>query len=95
MERMDKLRRRPDIIRYFYLASTGERVHTGASYWGLACAHKNHGVKDLYLADLFNGKTYQVPMPVERFMEKWREHYNDPLWDYHAEVSKKGASIDG
>lgn len=84
--RSDKLRRRPNEVRYFYLAVSNEDLHTGASYGGLKYVKDKHGVVAIYLSDVITGQTREVAEPVESFMAKWRQHYNDAAWDYFAEV---------
>lgn len=82
LERSDRLRRRPENVRYFYLAVSNTTLHTGVSYGGLDYVRKNHGVKELYLSDLQTGNVFRVNEPIDDFMLKWREHYNDPEWMY-------------
>lgn len=85
-ERSDKLRRRPNKIRYFFLAISHTKLHVGMSHGGLQYANKNRGVTGLYLADLATLKVIEVKEPIEEFMDKWSMHYNEPTWDYAAEV---------
>ena len=91
-ERKDRLRRRPETIRYFFLAVSNTTVHTGVSWGGLDYVHKTHGVVGLFLSDLTNGTTTQVKEPVDVFMARWRLNYNNPGWDYQEEL-KKGISV--
>mgnify|MGYP001317449407 CR=1 FL=1 len=86
LERTDRLRRRPDKVRYFYLAVSSKNLHTGMSHWGLEYVRTKHGVDQLYVADIVTGRVIPVTEPVENFMARWREHYNDPKWDYAAEI---------
>lgn len=86
VERTDRLRRRPNAVRYFYLAVSNTTIHTGLSYGGLEYAHKNHRITELHVADLVTGKVRKVEESVENFMERWRAHYNDPDWDYEQEI---------
>lgn len=82
-ERSDILRRRPKILRYFFLAvSNDDSLHVGTSYGGLAITVKKYGVKDLYLADVVTGKVDRIKEPVEVFMERWSREYNNVEWDY-------------
>lgn len=83
------LRRRPAQVRYFYLAISVNRIHTGASYGGLVYAHKNHEVIHVILADIVSGRVASVEEPLKDFMRRWKDHYNDPDWDYFAEVEAK------
>ena len=85
-ERTDRLRRRPNSVRYFYLAVSNTTLHTGISYGGLDYANKNHGITQLYVADLVNSTVVKVEEPVEDFMERWRAHYNDPTWSYASDI---------
>lgn len=87
LERTDKLRRRPDKVRYHYIAKSEENLHTGMSYGGLLYANKGHRVVALYLSDLVTKRVIEVTEPIDDFMLRWREHYNDPDWDYEAEVT--------
>ena len=87
-ERTDRLRRRPTVIRYFFLAVSHTTIHTGVSYGGLDYAHSHHGVASLYLADLLTEKVVQVTEPIEDFMARWRAHYNDPDWDYVRDITE-------
>lgn len=86
-ERADRLRRRPVEVRYYWLASTKEKLHTGVSYGGLSYA-KDKGIVELYLSDIIGNKVYKVTESVDKFMERWRLHYNEPEWDYGKEVGK-------
>lgn len=85
-ERTDRLRRRPNSVRYFYLAVSNTTLHTGISYGGLDYANKNHGITQLYVADLVSSTVVKVEEPVEDFMERWRAHYNDPTWSYASDI---------
>lgn len=88
-ERTDRLRRRPEKVRYFYLAVSNSTLHTGISHGGLSYAHRNHEVQALYLADVLNETVVEVKEPVEDFMNRWRAHYNDPAWDYAKEIAEE------
>lgn len=77
----DLLRRRPASIRYFYMAVGGTTIHTGASYGGLQYVQKNHGIEQLFLADVVTGETREVSEPAD-FMALWKDNYNDPSWSY-------------
>lgn len=88
MERTDKLRRRPDNVRYFYLALSRTTIHTGMSYGGLNYVLTRHGVAAMYVADLVTGEVTKVEEPVEDFMSRWRAHYNDPEWCYSRDIAE-------
>lgn len=77
----DLLRRRPESVRYFYMAVGGTTLHTGASYGGLQYVQKNHGIEALYLSDVVTGQTREVADPAD-FMARWKDNYNDPGWSY-------------
>lgn len=83
----DILRRRPEKMRYSYIAVSSTNVHTGLSYWGLETTYKNHGVKDLYVIDLLRKIVVPVKEPVEDFMKRWRLEYDNPKWDYLQEIT--------
>ena len=85
-ERSDRLRRRPEKIRYFYLAVSRTTLHTGMSYGGLDYVLKNHGVVALYVADLATLTVIESKEPAEDFLKRWRAHYNEPAWDYAKEL---------
>jgi len=88
-ERTDKLRRRPEAVRYFFLAvSNSGSIHTGVSHGGLNYVFKNHGVEALYLADLFTEKIISVGEPAKDFLARWRAHYNNPEWNYVKELEE-------
>lgn len=81
-ERSDKLRRRPETVRYFYLAVGSENLHTGMSWGGLKYVQKTDGVEGLFLSDLTTGKVTQVTEDIDTFLDLWRNNYNDPTWEY-------------
>ena len=81
-ERSDILRRRPNIVRYCYLAVSPETLHSGMSWGGLHYARKNHTITDIYLSDLKTMKVHRVTEDVNSFMEMWRANYNNPAWEY-------------
>lgn len=85
-ERTDVLRRRPDVVRYFYLGLGPDNLHTGCSFGGLEYTMKRDGIVRLFLSDLVTGACKEIPESVTKFMEKWRVHYNDPSWDYFGEL---------
>lgn len=85
-ERTDKLRRRPDKVRYFYLAVSKKTLHTGMSHGGLHYVEKNHTVVALYLSDLVTKTVMEVKEPILEFMNRWRLNYNNPAWDYAKEI---------
>jgi len=82
------LRRRPRKIRYAYVASSPENVHTGCSHWGLESTDKKYGVNSLYLVDLFKRKVIPVSEPVPHFLKRWRYEYTNPKWDYEEDILK-------
>jgi hypothetical protein len=86
--RTDKLRRRPEKVRYHYLAVSTTKLHTGISYGGLDYVEKNHGVEELYLSDLLTKKITKIEEPIEDFMNRWRMHYDDPKWNYEKEIEE-------
>jgi len=63
-------------------------LHTGMSYGGLQYADETHHIQELYVADLVNNTVIHVTEPIATFMVRWREHYNDPAWDYTDEIAK-------
>jgi hypothetical protein len=85
-ERTDRLRRRPERVRYYYLAVSNTTIHTGLSHGGLQYARKNHGIEALYLSDLLTKEVIHVEEPIDEFMDRWRMHYNEPEWDYAKEI---------
>lgn len=87
-ERTDRLRRRPNKVRYFYLAVSNSSLHTGISHGGIAYVAKNHQVKEIYFADLLNLTITRVDETVENFMNRWRLHYNEPAWDYARDIEE-------
>jgi hypothetical protein len=87
-ERADRLRRRPERVRYFFLAVSDSMLHTGLSHGGLQYANNKHNITDLYLSDLVTDKVIHVTEPLVDFMNRWRLHYNDPTWDYEDEIAK-------
>lgn len=87
-ERTDRLRRRPDNVRYFYLAVSPSDIHTGTSHGGLQYVVKHHGVTDLYLSDLVTGKVTKIGESISDFMSRWRQDYNNAEWDYESDVLK-------
>lgn len=87
-ERTDRLRRRPDRVRYFYLGISDNMLHTGLSYGGLQYANSKHTIKEVFLADLVTEKVIHVNEPIEDFMDRWRLNYNRPEWDYADDIAK-------
>ncbi len=87
-ERADRLRRRPERVRYFFLAVSSEMLHTGMSHGGLHYANSRYGITDLYVADLVTEKVLHVREPVQDFMNRWRMNYNNPGWDYEEEIKQ-------
>ena len=86
MERSDKLRRRPDKIRYFFLAVSNVTLHTGMSYGALMYIRREHTLEDLYFADLKTMRIVHVTEPIEDFLARWRKRYNDPTWCYETDI---------
>jgi hypothetical protein len=68
----------------------GERdIHTGCSYGGLVYTQKSDGpISRMFLTDLKRGISKEVD--PEKFMDAWRENYNDPEWDYFAQTDPTG-----
>ena len=88
-----ELRRRPETIRYFFLAVTPTNLHTGLSWHGLDYVRKHYTVTQVYLADLYTGYVTRVAEDINDFMEIWRLHYNDPTWRYTVGGDLSGESI--
>ena len=88
-ERTDRLRRRPDKVRYHYLAVSDTTLHTGVSHGGLQYVQKNHTVRALYISDLKTSTVIQVLEPVNEFMDRWRMHYNEPEWSYAKDIENE------
>jgi hypothetical protein len=88
-ERTDRLRRRPDVVRYVYVAESNKDLHTGLSWSGLNYARTKYTVKTLILCDLVTNRVFTVVENVDSFMKRWRLHYNDPTWDYEKEIGGK------
>lgn len=81
-ERSDILRRRPAVVRYYYLAVSPETLHSGMSWGGLHYVRKHYVVTDVYLADLKTMRVHRVRESIDDFMKVWRFNYNDPDWEY-------------
>ncbi len=88
-ERTDRLRRRPDKVRYYYLAVSNKTLHTGMSHGGLSYVENNHTVVALYISDLLNKTVIEVTEPISDFMDRWRGNYNNPAWDYAKDIEDK------
>ena len=88
-----ELRRRPETVRYFYLAVTPVNLHTGLSWHGLNYVRKNYEVIQLYLADLCTGYITLVTEDIDVFMEMWSINYSDPTWEYISGGELNGESI--
>lgn len=87
----DQLRRRPDQIRYHYLAVGKLDIHTGCSFGGLQYCNRQDGpLEAIYLTDLKNKVAYEIPESLNEFLDRWRKHYDNPSWDYFAEVQVEG-----
>ena len=87
-ERTDRLRRRPDTVRYFYLAVSDNMLHTGLSYGGLQYAKTKHNITAIFIADLVTEKVIHVNESIDDFMGRWRLNYNNPGWNYEEEIAK-------
>lgn len=85
--RTDLLRRRPENVRYHYLAVSEEHLHTGLSYGGLKYANDKYNVVKVYVSDLVTLQVIEVKEPIDEFMNRWRMHYNDPKWNYAEEIA--------
>lgn len=75
-------RRRPAQVRYFGLLVTDKDIRHWSTHDGLTKTARKHKVKDLVIADTVAGVVYVSPKPLEDFLEKWGDNYNDPTWDY-------------
>lgn len=82
----DGLRRRPNKIRYSFIATSENNVHTGFSYWGLETTLRKHGVNKLFVVDLLKKKVIEVKEPITDFMKRWRNNYNNTAWDYENDI---------
>jgi hypothetical protein len=80
MERTDRLRKRPNTIRYYYLAVGEKNIHIGLSHAGLQKAAKTDNIIALYLSDVVTKKVQKITL--EKFLDWWREHYQDPSAEY-------------
>lgn len=87
-ERTDFLRRRPKVIRYFFLAGSYEdTLHVGMSHGGLEAVIRNSGgIRFMYVADVVTEKVRIISEEAEDFLARWSYHYNDDSWDYFKEV---------
>ena len=79
-ERSDKLRKRPDIIRYHFLAVGENSIHVGLSHAGLSKASKKDKITSVYLSDVVTKKIQKVDLV--KFLAWWRENYQDPKAKY-------------
>lgn len=79
-ERSDRLRKRPEIIRYHFLAVGTTSIHVGLSHAGLERAARKDPIVDVYLSDVVTKRIQRVNL--NRFLDAWREHYQDPKWEY-------------
>lgn len=79
-ERSDKLRKRPDIIRYHFLAVGKTGIHVGLSHAGLVKAAKNDEITDVYLSDVVTKRIQRVDLG--KFLDWWKENYQDPKAKY-------------
>lgn len=82
-ERSDKLRKRPEIIRYHFLAVGEKNIHVGLSHAGLAKAAKHDNIHSVYLSDVVTKRIQKVDL--NKFLEWWRHNYQDPKAKYEEE----------
>lgn len=86
LERMDRLRKRPRVIRYHYLAVGDKNLHVGLSHAGLSKSDKVDNISALFLTDLVTRKVQKVD--VAKFLIWWRINYQNPDVEYiETEVS--------
>ena len=86
--RSDLLRRRPNVIRYYFMAVTDEgTLHTGMSYGGLDRVVKNANIVSLYVSDVVTSTCFKVPEDAKLFMRRWAHNYNDPDWNYAKDLT--------
>lgn len=81
----EELRRRPESLRYFYMAISTTNVHVGSSYGGLKYVIDKHGVEQLFVADIVSSVAREVSESAEDFLAKWKANYDNAEWDYFAE----------
>lgn len=79
-ERSDRLRKRPEVIRYHFLAVGEKSIHVGLSHAGLAKAAKNDNIVAVYLSDVVTKRIQKVDLV--KFLDWWRENYQDPKARY-------------
>lgn len=87
--RSDLLRRRPQVIRYYYMAITDAgTIHCGMSHGGLEKIAKKSKVIEMYVSDLVNQTCFKIPEDAELFLRRWSHNYNDEDWDYLDELTR-------
>jgi len=92
--RADRIRRRPDVIRYFFLVLSNKgTIHTGTTHARLATIEKEYGIANLLIADVATGVVKTMPIAVEDFLEEWRNNYDDDSWNVWDYVKGKGSKI--
>lgn len=89
------LKKRPDIIRYSYLAVTDEfTYHTGTAYGALFALQKSKNITDLRICDYKTGRIVNCEtdgegnINLDAFLRRWRSRYLDPNWNYEKEVER-------
>lgn len=88
-ERSDLLKRRPNIIRYYFcVVSEDNSIHTGTTYSALLRAHKKSPIRLMLISDIASGIVIKAGEPVEHFLLRWRYHYNDHEWDYQRDIDE-------
>ena len=90
MERTDRLRKRPNSVRYYYMAQSENNTHLGSSYGSLVYTIKKNNIIKMFLSDIVIGKVFEVKEPIQEFMLKWRMNYNNPEWNYFEENLQVG-----
>ncbi len=83
-ERTDRLRKRPDTIRYYYMAAGTENIHVGLSHANLQKVMAKDEIHTVFLADVVTKRVRKVD--PEKFLPWWRQHYQDPQAEYVEEV---------
>lgn len=79
-ERSDRLRKRPEVIRYHFLAVGEASIHVGLSHAGLVKASKHDKIVAVYLSDVVTKRIQKVTL--ERFLDFWANNYQDPKAEY-------------
>lgn len=92
-ERSDLLRRRPEELRYYFLAVSDDgSLHVGTSHGSLEAVLKHYGIRELYVSDLIGGYVMKIEESVTSFMYRWSRNYNDVKWNYFEEVRLEEAA---